>query len=200
MRTIGIGVALLLGLMVVVLDGRGLTLEDADSLASKIQRIQQQAEAGPASSGTDVRTSVTEAEVNSWLAHYGASLLPEGVVQPRVTILGNGRVSGTAIVDLDSVARSRATGRQFDVWTLIGGRVPVTVTGRVSAAGGSGRMQIESADVSGVPVPPRVVEQLVLFYSRTSDSPDGFRVSEPFVLPAGIERVEIGPGAAVVVQ
>src|SRR5690349_21081083 len=49
------------------------------------------------------RTTVTESEVNSYLAVEVADDLPSGVVSPTVTLLGQGRTKGQAVVDLDRV-------------------------------------------------------------------------------------------------
>jgi hypothetical protein len=44
------------------------------------------------------------------------------------------------------------------------------------------------------------VQELVEYYSRTPDHPDGHSLDDEFDLPAGIQTIEISPGAAVVVQ
>ena len=146
------------------------------------------------------RTSVTEAEVNSWFTYSAASSLPTGVAAPKVTIVGNRKVIGTATVDLDAVAKSRSRGGVFDIWSLIGGQVPVTVSGLLHAQGGRARFDLQEAEVSGIPVPRRVVEELVDYYSRTPDHPEGVRLDQEFALPAGIRQIELSPGTAVVVQ
>ena len=105
-----------------------------------------------------------------------------------------------ATVDLDAIAKARATGGTFDIWRLIGGRVPVTVTGLVNAHDGRVRFDLESAEVSGVPVPTRVVQELVDYYSRSPERPNGLRLDDEFALPAGIRDIELSPGTAVVVQ
>ena len=56
------------------------------------------------------RTLVTEAETNAYIRLRIASTLPVGMVDPYITALGGGRVSGTAILDLDAVRRSEARG------------------------------------------------------------------------------------------
>jgi hypothetical protein len=49
-------------------------------------------------------------------------------------------------------------------------------------------------------VPVTVLQELVGYYSRTPERPEGVRLDETFMLPAGIRQVEIGRGQAVVVQ
>jgi hypothetical protein len=122
------------------------------------------------------------------------------LTQPSLTIIGNGQVSGNATVDLDAVARSRSSGRTFDLWNLVGGRVPVTVAGVIRTRDGRARFELQDAAISGVPVPRRVVQELVAYYSRTPQHPNGQRLDDEWELPAGIKNIEITPGAAVVVQ
>src|SRR5207253_6867102 len=73
---------------------------DADLLKQKVATIQQLS----ASPTSHVRkTTVTETELNAYLALDAGSDLPAGVVDPSIAILGPGRVSGRAVVDLDAV-------------------------------------------------------------------------------------------------
>ena len=116
------------------------------------------------------------------------------------TVANRWRVAGQAVVDLDAVAKRRATGGAFDPWAFIGGRVPVKVIGILHTRDGMGRLEIQSAEVSGVPVPPTLLQELVSFYSRSPERPQGVRLDETFALPANIRRIEVGQGQAVVVQ
>jgi hypothetical protein len=143
---------------------------------------------------------MSEGELNSWFAYHAPPLLPKGLASPQLTIVDNKTVVANAVIDLDAVAKSRASGSAFDIWNLIGGRVPVTISGVIRAEGGRARFDMQSAQVSGVSIPPRVVQQLVDYYSRTPDHPEGLRLGDEYALPAGIQGIELSPGAAVVVQ
>ena len=145
------------------------------------------------------RTPVTQDEVNSWFAYTSQSLLPNGVTQPQVTI-AEGRLVGQAIVDLDAVAKRRSSGGMLDPWSLLGGRLPVSVTGTLRTQDGVGRFEVESAAISGVPVPTTLLQELLTYYSRSPERPQGVRLDAPFSLPARIQRIEVGQGQAVVVQ
>lgn len=146
------------------------------------------------------RTPVTETELNSWFQFEAPPLLPDGVTEPQVTLVGGGKVAGHAVVDLDRVAKSRTTGGLFDPWRYLGGRVPVDVTGTLRTADGMGRFEIESAQLSGVPVPRVLLQEVVSYYSRGEKTPQGVRLDDAFPLPAGIRQIELGQGRAVVVQ
>jgi hypothetical protein len=117
-----------------------------------------------------------------------------------MTIIGNGRVAGEATVDLDAISKRRASGGTFDPWSLVGGRLPVTVTGILHTRDGRGRFELQSAELSGIPVPKTLLQELVSYYSKSADRPDGVRLDDAFALPANIRQIEVGSGQAVVVQ
>ena len=180
-----------------------ISRQQADAFSRKITIIRQQGEsptvkANP-KTGTK-RTPVTESELNSWFAYNSQSLLPDGLTKPTMTIIGNGRVAGEATVDLDAISKRRQSGGTFDPWNLVGGRLPVTVTGTLHTRDGRGRFELQSAEVSGIPVPKSLLQELVSYYSKSADHPTGVRLDDAFELPANIRQIEVGAGQAIVVQ
>lgn len=176
-----------------------LSKQQADSFAQKIALIAYQGSTNDGRRGSK-RTSLSESELNSWFAFRAQPLIPKGISDPAITIMGAGRLAGQAIVDLDAVAKKRATGGVLDPWSYIGGRVPVKVSGVLHTKDGVGRFELQSAEVSSVPVPKMLLQELLSYYSRTPDHPKGISLDDPFELPAGIRSIEVGQGAAVVVQ
>jgi len=181
-------------------DAVTLSPQSAESFVVKVESIRDQGDqAGRAGSQ---RTRFTEDELNSWFVYRKdrwQKVLPTGVAQPQVTIIGAGQVAGQALVDLDAVAKRRSRG-SFDPLSLIGGTVPVSVTGLLHTKEGQARFEVQSAEISGIPVPVTVLQELLGYYSRTAENPEGLRLDEAFMLPSGIQQVEIGRGQAVVVQ
>jgi hypothetical protein len=191
--------ALLLG--VAVLSAAALTPQQADAFAKKVAIISQQGSLKTTQRTSAARrTAVSESEVNSWFAYRAPPLLPDGMTDPKITIMGGGKVMGEATLDLEAVGRSRRTGGLLDPWSLLGGRLPVTVTGVLTTQNGEGRFDLQQAAVSGVPIPKSLLQELVSHYSRTEKDPGGINIDEPFALPAGIRQIEVGQGQAVVVQ
>jgi len=174
-----------------------LSRQEADAFRDKILLITKQ---GEDEARAPRRTRVTEAELNSWLAYHGKPLTPPGIGDPTITIVGQGKVAGRAVVDLDTVAKKKATGNVLDPWSFIGGKVPVSVSGVLHTKDGLARFELESADVSGVPVPKTLLQELLSYYSRTPDHPQGIRLDDTFELPANIKSIEVGQSQAVVVQ
>ena len=117
-----------------------------------------------------------------------------------VTILGAGRVSGRAVVDLDAVRKERKPTSLLDPMTYLSGRLPITATGVLTTRGGVGRLSLESTAVSGIPVPKIVLQEIVSYYSRTPQKPAGINLDDPFDLPARIREIHVERGQAVVVQ
>ena len=146
------------------------------------------------------RTTITENELNSYLTLRATPDLPQGLSKPRIGILGQGKVTGSAIVDLDVIRKKRASGNMMDPINLLGGQVPVTVTGVLTTRDGMAKFDLQDAEVSGFPVPKILIQELVSYYSRTPDHPDGYDVDEPSSLPYQIRSIEVGAGQAVVVQ
>src|SRR5712671_3208021 len=129
----------------------GASKRDALAMKQKVAAIAAHGER-PTKQGR--RTTVTESEVNSYLTYELGDDLPTGVVQPSVSALGTGRVSGRAVVDLDAVRKAGGnSGGLFDLRTYLTGQVPVTATGVLRTSNGRARFELESASVAGVPVP-----------------------------------------------
>ena len=197
---IALSASLALSLGVVLTAAAALTQQDADAFAKKVAIISQQGTLKTARTATARRTPVSETEVNSWFAYRARPLLPVGMTEPQITIIGDGKVSGAATVDLDAVAKTKRTGSLIDPWSLLGGRLPVTVSGLLRTENGQGRFELQQAAISGVPVPKTILQELVSYYSKTAEDPRGIDIDEPFALPAGIRQIEVRQGQAVVVQ
>ena len=171
--------------------------EDAARMRSKIDAISRNAGSSPSA---PLVTRVTEQEVNAYLVYDAADQLPVGLTEPRITVLADGSLSGTAIVDLDAVRQQRQSRGWLDPLNYLTGKVPVAVSGRLDANGGMARFALEAAKVGGVPVPRMVVQELVTFYSRTESNPRGLNLDDPYPLPARIQQIEVRPGEALVKQ
>jgi hypothetical protein len=198
-RHTAFGVILAITCALVPIQAGDVTRQQADSFAKKVAVITQRG-SGTSTPGAARRTVLSENEVNSWFAYRGRDVIPKGITQPKLTIIGNGRVMGLATLDLDAVSRERASGKTLDMWNLVGGQVPVTVTGVLQTKSGRGQFDLQSASVGGIPVPKALLQEMVTYYSRTSERPEGVRIDAPFQLPAKIQQIEVGQGQAVVVQ
>ncbi len=188
----------LLGLAPVATQGR-LSKQDADRFQSKLTKIVASGNTPSVKSAQPRATPVSDVEVNSYLRYLAADQVPVGIVEPVLSALGDGRVSGSAVVDLDAVRKQKTRG-WLDPMAYLSGRLPVNAAGRLTTKEGKGQFQLETADISGVTVPKAVLQELVTYYSRTPENPDGINMDAPFELPARIREIRVGTGTSTVVQ
>ena len=145
-------------------------------------------------------TQFTQAETNSYLKFKSAPLLPTGLAQPVITLHGEGRVTGRAVVDLDVVRQKQSSGGWFDPTSYLTGKLPVTASGRIVTGDGKGRFELSSAEISGVPIPKSFLAQMVNYFTRTADNPRGSSIDDTFELPTKIQRIDVEPGRFVLHQ
>jgi hypothetical protein len=203
-RRIGVGfivamVAALAGYGIAGADAR-LTRANSDAFQRKLFTIVQAGTVTTASKAAARQTPIFESEVNSYLRYELRDQVPAGVSEPLITIVGEGRLVGSAIVDLDAVRQARQSDSWLDPVRLLSGRVPVTASGILQTQHGTGRFTLESAEISGVPVPKAILQQVVSYYSRTPENPAGVNLDDPFELPARIREIRVQPGQAIVIQ
>ena len=177
--------------------GQRFSRRDADGFKDKLTRIVQYGELPPAR--TARTTEITDAEVNAYLRYHAKDDIPVGIVEPTLLALGDGRVSGRALVDLDAVRTQKQRG-WLDPLGYLSGRMPLTAAGRLISKDGVGRFELESAEISGVPVPKTVIQELLSHYSRTPEDPNGIDMDDPFPLPSRIREIRVGRSAATIVQ
>ena len=172
---------------------------DAEAVRQKVAAITA---LGDRPSNQPRQTVLSERELNAALSEDVGGLLqlPAGVVAPTVSILGAGRVSARAVVDLDAVRRQKSRTSVLDPMAYLSGRVPMTVTGLLRTSNGVGRFQLESATVGGVPIPKVALQEIVSYYSRTPERPQGMGLDEPFPLPANIREIRVDGGQAIILQ
>jgi hypothetical protein len=175
-----------------------LTRRDADSLLHKLARINQHAVVRTPQQAAR-STTISERELNAYLRYHARNEFPAGVIEPYLWIVGDGRVAGRAIVDLDTVRQQKERG-----WTELAGyltgRVPVQATGILKTHDGVGQFFLESAEIGGITVPKTVVQEIVSYYTRTPEQPQGVSLEAPFQLPSAIREVRVAKGQALIVQ
>jgi hypothetical protein len=146
------------------------------------------------------KTMVTENEVNSYLVYEAREQLPTGVVEPSITIVGGGRLSGRAVVDLDAVRKEKNPTSLLDPMNYLMGKVPVSATGVLKTSNGVGHFELESAAISRLPIPKFLLQEILSYYSRTAANPAGISLDDPFALPARIREIQVERGQAIIVQ
>ncbi len=189
--------ALIAGVFVCSLSGaEPVSRRDAARLQAKLDRITKNS----ASRGKAATTPITEAEVNSYLRFELGDRIPPGVTEPWVSLLDKGRLSGSATVDLARVGQGRKSTGMLDPFNFLAGTMPLAVNGVLKTKDGVGTFALESASISGVPVPAWMLQEIVTYYSKSATLPNGVSIEKPFELPSGIREIQLAKGQAVVVQ
>jgi len=184
-------------LVTAALAAEPVSRRDAARLQAKLDRITK----SPGQSGTvAAKTPISEAELNSYLRLELGDRMPAGVKDPWVSLLEGNRLSGSATVDLGKVSESRKSTSMLDPFNYLSGSVPVAVNGVLQTRNGVGSFSLESASISGVPVPLWMLQEIVTYYSKSPSAPNGVSIDKPFVLPLGIREIQLAKGQAIVVQ
>jgi hypothetical protein len=171
------------------------TSQQAAAFEAKMNGIIARGESRP----TGYRTEFAGDEVNAYLQLRLAAKLPTGVADPAVTLQDQGRLGGRAIVDLDGL-RKRSSGGWLDPAAYLGGRLPVTATGTLKTADGQGQFFLETAEIGGIPIPKTLLQEVVSYYTKSPEMPNGVDLDAPFALPAQIQRIDVVTNKATVVQ
>jgi hypothetical protein len=178
------------------------TKQDADRCHGKIGRITNFANAAAKTRLSETgsqTTQLTDTELTSYLRYTLKDQVPTGIVDPTLNALGEGRVKGAAMIDLDAVRKQKQRG-WTDPLSYMTGRMPLTASGLLITQNGVGRFQLESVEISGISVPKSLLQELLSYYSKTPENPSGISMDDPFELPARIKEIKVGRGEALVVQ
>jgi hypothetical protein len=175
-----------------------LSKADAARFQAKLTQIERNVTT-PAKRGVARVTPVTDTEVNSYLKFLAGKQVPVGIAEPILHAAGNGRVTGRALVDLDAV-RTQKKRAWSDPLAYLTGRLPVSAEGTLTTTNGVGRFTLESAEISGVTVPKSLLQELLTYYSKSPDRPNGISMDDPFELPSAIKEIKVGVGSTTVVQ
>jgi hypothetical protein len=175
---------------------------DSERMERSLTQILIRAGMPPAKgkSAPPLRTTFTDAELNAWLIADGKENVPVGLVQPKVTFTAPGKLSVVAMVDLDAVRTSKKDRGWLDPLAYFTGMMMITLQGSLSGSGGQGIFDVESAALGNVPVPRALIQELITFYSKSPDFPNGIALARPFPLPSGVRELVLVRGSATVVQ
>ncbi len=169
----------------------GLSWTDADTLARKIQEVEDLRRVGkPVPKQTVL---VTEGQLNSYLNLRLGARMPKGVTDLDVHFERE-RLAARALLDLERLSLKGSLG----LFGMLGGAVPVELRGRLPNRDGQGTMEVEELRLSGYSMPITMLAQIVSASTRSSTNPGGFDINAPFKLPYAVRSVRFEPGKAFV--
>ena len=174
-----------------------LSQEDGNRLQAKIDAIVKNA---AADRPKPRKFAIAEQEANSYLIFNLKEQIPKGLAEPEITMVGDGALAARVLVDMDEVKRRRQSRSVIDPLNYLSGQVPVNARGLLRTREGRGQLYLRSADIGGVPLPKPLLQELVGYFSRTPQNPNGFDIDAPFDLPSKIREISVGAGESVVSQ
>jgi hypothetical protein len=192
-----LGMVLVINLGCSTVETKSAKLDERDRVKEKVDQVIANGEFDPVPAK---RTSFSEAELNSILNSQIVEWIPNGISQPYVRLLGNGRISLRVIVDIDEFKRRRRRPGGAGPLNFFGGKMPALVRGDLITAAGKGEIKLQWVEMNGIPLPRALALELLSTYSKTRRNPEGFDLEKPFDLPASIRQLEIAPAEIVVIQ
>ena len=162
---------------------------DYASIHGKIARIES--DRSPAGS----RFNLTERELNAW-ARVKVQEATAGAVRNPVLRLSHDSVTGYAVVDFVALRTSHQDPPGWLLRKLIEGEHPVRVKVRVSSGSGRARIDVESAEVSGLSISGLALDFLIRNFV-VPVYPE-VKIGEPFDLGHRIDRLSVAPSGVTV--
>jgi hypothetical protein len=80
------------------------------------------------------------------------------------------------------------------------GMMEIALIGSVRGSGAQGIFDVETASLGNVTIPKILLQELITFYSKSPEFPDGITLTKPFPLPAAVRDIIITRGSATIVQ
>ena len=136
------------------------------------------------------RLDITETELESYVMVYLRKDIPIQIESVRAHL-----TPGVVAADTRLTIPAGTTGNTL-VDALVTGTHNLLISGKLTAAKGEGKFDLQSLSVDGIPVPNILIDALLRKYAKPK-YPD-VDLKEPFDLPWGIQSIDIGQGKATV--
>jgi hypothetical protein len=143
------------------------------------------------------RVPISSAEFNSYLQSEIPVIIGPGVRNARVEMAAGNIVRGYADIDFLKVRQAYGEKPNWLMSELLAGERPVAITVRITSGDGKCRVNVLKVAVSGVVAEGQTLEFLIRHFVLPT-FPDA-KIERDFELGYRIDRLEIRPGAAVVV-
>jgi hypothetical protein len=166
-----------------------LSWAEAESLGRKLEGIEKRNTQAKGKRRPET-VLITEGELNSYLNLTYAPEMPPGLSDVDVR-LENERIHAKGLLDLERVRGKVPAPSPWSPLSLLRGKVPVELKGRIQTRDGFGTIEVEEAWISSVPVPMSFLEQIVASATKKPSDPDGFDIHAPFRLPYAVNRVRV---------
>ncbi len=127
------------------------------------------------------------------LQAYAEREVPDGVRDPRVSIIAPQTAKGSAIVDFLKLRQSLGYKTGWLMSRLLEGERPVTAVARITSANGRATVDVQSVTISGMEIDGNTLDFLI-HNILLRMYPDAV-IERPFELGHRIERLDVQPKA-----
>jgi hypothetical protein len=141
------------------------------------------------------RVQLSPIELNAYVSQE-VRTVTDGVRNPQMQLLAPGLVRGSALIDFAKVRRSQGHPPGWLMSKLLEGERPVTVTARITSAGGQATVDVQQIQISGIDIDGGTLDFLIQTFVLPL-YPNAM-VGRPFALGHRIERVDVKPAGVVV--
>ncbi|HYI92115.1 MAG TPA: hypothetical protein VEX68_01095, partial [Bryobacteraceae bacterium] len=142
------------------------------------------------------KVAVTAHELNAYVQTELPKVVPVGVRDPNVELVGNNTATGKVMVDFLKLRSARGKSTSWIMRKLLEGEREVEVTARVSSGYGKATVYIDRVEVSGIPIEGTALDFLINNY-LIPNYPEA-KIGRPFELHKRVDRIEVSPGVAYV--
>lgn len=175
--------------------GDGLSQKDSDNCAKKVKALEEHA-ASPEPRKKKA-TRITETELNSYFLLELKSKFHPCLRSIQFTLLDN-KLRGTAALDFDKLGLRSTNVLARMLTRLFSGVHSLSVAGKLVAAGGKARFELDEARFDGSALPNLLVEEIISAVGKKQRPP--FDPLQPSQMPYAIDRVEVRSGHLVIHQ
>lgn len=158
---------------------RAVADETADAL-KVFRAIETIQEAGPPPAGGLRRITVSERELNAYIAFRIENEKEEMMKELRLKLLGDQKLEGKLVLDL----------RGAKISSLLPDRATFLLAARLEAGDGKARIRLDKLFLEQQPIQPVVIDLILLFASR-KDNAVPSSLNEWIDLPIGIRELRV---------
>jgi len=138
--------------------------------------------------------TLTESDLNAYLAAKMKER-PQRDVESLTVQMKEGFFTTHLKVDFDRVEIKGDSMTETLVRTILRGKQTIDVDGRLVTENGKGTYHVDRASLSGIPLPPSLVNSILSSVGRRQDPP--FDPTEPFDLPYSLKTIRVTSKKAI---
>ncbi len=168
-----------------------MAAEPAQSPAvTKMLDLFHELQAAQQGSGRHVSFTLTDSEINEYLAYSLRNLPRPGIRSATVKIFPHNYVSFLVVADFDAIERWKPGSLPLPLRPILSGQKQIWLDVRFRIKDGAATFSVEKAYFERIRLPAFLVEKLIEIVAARQ--PEKYDTSKPVPLPFGLKRVSTG--------